>query len=105
MGQQSELKEGLEYRLGAIMIQHSKSLFGVISMPKAIVKERKIWHKQYAAEKQSNLPALCMYRDAHEADRVKQHLSYMLRKILVQKKDHFWIHYSSIFYIQNCSSI
>lgn len=89
-GAAKRIKEGLEYRLGAIMIQHSKSLFGVISMPKAIVKERKIWHKQYAAEKQSNLPALCMYRDAHEADRVKQHLSYMLGKILVQKKGSFF---------------
>ncbi|WP_240779329.1 sulfotransferase family protein [Escherichia sp. E10V10] len=85
-GAAERIKEGLEYRLGAIMIQHSKSIFGVISMPIAIVKERKIWHKQYISEKQSDLPPLCMYRDAHEANRVKQHLSYMLGKILVQKK-------------------
>ncbi|HAX3823772.1 TPA: sulfotransferase family protein [Escherichia coli] len=89
-GAAKRIKEELEYRLGAIMIQHSKSLFGIITMPMAIVKERKIWHKQHTAEKQSNLPPLYMYLDAHEADRVKQHLSYMLGKILVQKKGSFF---------------
>ncbi|HHO3829508.1 TPA: sulfotransferase family protein, partial [Escherichia coli] len=34
----------------------------------------------------SNLPPLYMYRDVHEANRVKRHLSYQLGEILVHKR-------------------
>ncbi|EKY5037829.1 sulfotransferase family protein [Escherichia coli] len=85
-GAAERIKNQLEYRLGAIMIQHSRTISGIISMPLAIAKERKIWHTQYDDEQLSNLPPLYMYRDVHEANRVKMHLSYQLGEILVHKR-------------------
>ena len=41
---------------------------------------------QYGDEQLSNLPPLYMYRDVHEANRVKRHLSYQLGEILVHKR-------------------
>ena len=85
-GAAERIKNKLEYRLGAIMIQHSRTISGIISMPLAIAKERKIWYTQYGDEQLSNLPPLYMYRDVHEANRVKRHLSYQLGEILVHKR-------------------
>ncbi|EFK3895918.1 sulfotransferase family protein, partial [Escherichia coli] len=84
-GAAERIKNKLEYRLGAIMIQHSRTISGIISMPLAIAKERKIWYAQYGDEQLSNLPPLYMYRDVHDANRVKRHLSYQLGEILVHK--------------------
>ena len=53
-------------------------------MPFALKAEAKRFRKEQAGWKEEKLPLIAYYRDAHEAERVKQHLSYRLGSTLVQ---------------------
>lgn len=78
-GAAKRVKEDLPYRLGATMIKHSKSVKGLVVLPVALAKE----YAQFRKSQSANLPAIEEYKDVHEAEKVKRHLSYRLGVILV----------------------
>lgn len=81
-GAAERVKQDLPYRLGATMISHSKSVKGLADLPSSLVKEYKGF-KRSNSNKQP-LPKMEEYYDIDEAERVKNHLSYKLGKILVE---------------------
>lgn len=85
-GAAERIKQELGYRLGAIMIKRSRSLTGWLGMPQALATERKAWHQQNTTQPENNLPPISVYRDAHEAERVKNHLSYRLGQDLISSE-------------------
>lgn len=77
-GAAERVKQQLSYRLGATMIAQSRSVGGWLRMPFALNAEFKRFKQDQAARANQKLPPIAQYRDAHEAERVKQHLSYRL---------------------------
>lgn len=77
-GAADRVKQQLSYRLGATMIAQSRSLGGWLSMPFALRAEAKRFKQDLAVRQDKKLPPIAQYRDAHEAERVKRHLSYRL---------------------------
>ena len=77
-GAADRVKQQLAYRLGATMIAQSRSVGGWLSMPFALRAEAKRFKQDQAARPNQNFPPIAQYRDAHEAERIKQHLSYRL---------------------------
>lgn len=83
-GAAMRIKQQLSYRLGAVMIQRSRSLRGCLAMPWALMAEAMSFRQERAARPTKKLPPIHTYRDAHEAERVKQHLSYRLGSALLK---------------------
>jgi hypothetical protein len=77
-GAADRVKQQLSYRLGATMIAQSRSVGGWLRMPFALNAEFKRFKQDQAARANQKLPPIVQYRDAHDAERVKQHLSYRL---------------------------
>ena len=77
-GAADRVKQQLSYRLGARMIRQSRSIGGWLNMPFALSAEAKCFKQDQAARKDLKLPPIAKYRDAHEAEFIKQHLSYRL---------------------------
>lgn len=77
-GAADRIKQQLSYRLGATMIAQSRSIGGWLGMPFALRAEAKRFKQDQAARAKQKLPPIAQYRDAHEAERVKRHLSYRL---------------------------
>lgn len=82
-GAADRIKRQLSYRLGAIMISHSKSMRGLCSMPWALYSEARIFQSEKKMVPMQKLPPIWKYEDSHEAERVKKHLSYRLGAILI----------------------
>lgn len=79
-GAAERVKEDLPYRLGATMVNHSKSAKDLAVLPLALAKE----YREFSKNKPNDdLPAIEEYQDAYEAEKVKKHLSYRLGKTLV----------------------
>jgi len=85
-GAAERIKHELGYRLGATMIKRSRSLTGWLGMSQALAAERKAWYEQNTNQPDNNLPPISVYRDAHEAERVKNHLSYRLGQDLISSE-------------------
>lgn len=83
-GAAERIKRQLSYRLGATMIERSRSLGGVLSMPWALTAETRAFRRETTSAANTKLPPIHQYRDAHEAERVKNHLSYRLGSTLIQ---------------------
>ncbi|MFN3298076.1 hypothetical protein [Caldimonas sp.] len=83
-GAADRIKRQLSYRLGAVMIERSRSVGGWLSMPWALAAEVRAFRQEAAARPAKKLPPIHTYRDAHEAERVKQHLSYRLGSTMLQ---------------------
>ena len=83
-GAADRIKRQLSYRLGATMIQQSRTLKGCLMMPWALIKEDRAFRKDLKARSHEKLPPIAEYQDAYEAERVKQHLSYRLGHVLVK---------------------
>lgn len=78
-GAAERVKQDLPYRLGSLVVQHGAT----ISLPWKVAREtREFWRRQSIGE---GLPPLNEFSDSHEAERVKQHLSYRLGLILVER--------------------
>ncbi|EFI60590.1 MULTISPECIES: hypothetical protein [Comamonas] len=77
-GAADRVRQQLSYRLGATMIAQSRSVGGWFGMPFALQAEAKRFKQEQAARSNQKLPPITQYRDAHEAERIKQHLSYRL---------------------------
>lgn len=82
-GAAERIKQDLSYRLGATMISRSRSLTGWLGMPQALAAERRAWLQFNSKQSTKILPPVTIYRDAHEAERVKNHLSYRLGQVLI----------------------
>lgn len=78
-GAAERVRSQLDYRLGATMIQNSKNISGWLTMPFALLKERR---KPITNE--TGLPALSEYQDAYEAEKMRKHLSYQLGQTLLK---------------------
>ncbi|MEN2385676.1 chromosome partitioning protein ParA [Comamonas sp. A7-5] len=77
-GAADRVKQQLSYRLGSTMIRQSRSIGGWLNMPFALSAETKRFRQDQAARKDLKLPPIAQYQDAHEAELIKQHLSYRL---------------------------
>ena len=83
-GAADRVKRQLSYRLGALMIQRSRSVRGWIGMPWALLAESRSFKKERAERPPGEMYPLHSYRDVHKAIRVKQHLSYRLGSTLLK---------------------
>ena len=83
-GAAQRIKNELGYKLGAVMIKHSHSLFGWLGMPWALCSEAKKYRNQKKDIVHNNEPPIYAYNDAFEAERVKKHLSYRLGQTLLK---------------------
>ena len=76
------VKQDLPYRLGSTMVKRSKNPKDFATMPLALVKEYRDFKSNL---KNQQLPDLELYRDKHEAEKVKKHLSYRLGSLITEK--------------------
>lgn len=84
VGAADRVKRQLSYRLGAVMIQRSRSVGGWVTMPWGLLAEARAFRNELAARGNKKLPPIHTYRDAQEAERVKRHLSYRLGRTLIE---------------------
>jgi len=83
-GAAERVKQQLSYRLGARLVKHSRSLGGWLLMPFSLTAEVFRHRADQKRQGSKKLPPIHTYEDAHEADRVKSHLSYRLGSVLVK---------------------
>ena len=81
-GAAERVKQDLPYRLGATMVNHSKSVKDLVGLPSSLVKEYKSF--KGSNSNQQSLPKMEEYHDIHDAEKVKNQLSYKLGKVLVE---------------------
>jgi hypothetical protein len=77
-GAAERVKQELSYRLGAAMVANHNSLKGWVNMPFALSREVRAFKHERKEKGEQELPPIDSYYDAHEAERVKEHLSYRL---------------------------
>ncbi len=82
-GAAERVKRQLSYRLGATMIAQSRSFTGCLTMPSALLKQVRQFKSEQKTQGDVKMPPIKNYADAHDADRVKQHLSYRLGAVMV----------------------
>ena len=83
-GAAERIKSQLSYRLGAKMIEKSKSFFGILGLPFSLLEVRSAFRKEKKENAGVTLPPIETYADAYEAERVKKHLSYMLGQVTIK---------------------
>ena len=83
-GAAERVKDQLSYRLGKIILEKSKSFFGVLSLPFSLINVILEYKKDMKFKKFKKLPPINKYADAYEAQRVKSHLSYMLGQSIIK---------------------
>ena len=82
-GAAERVRQHLSYRLGATMIEKSHSITGCLTMPSALLKQVREFRHEQKAQRNVKLPPIRIYADMHEADRIRQHLSYRLGSALL----------------------
>ncbi|KAA6133382.1 hypothetical protein [Cupriavidus cauae] len=85
VGAADRVKNHLSYRLGAAMIAGSRSFGGWLAMPWTLVKVVRCYKQDQNQRSQKKLPPIHKYSDAHEAERVKRHLSYRLGHAVLER--------------------
>lgn len=83
-GAAERVKQQLSYRLGNTLIQQSRSVVGLLALPSALIQQVKEFNEEKKAKAGQKLPPIDHYADAHEAEKVRQHLSYRLGSALLQ---------------------
>ena len=83
-GAADRVKRQLSYRLGATMIDHSRSIGGWATLPWALVKEARGFRRDQKLFLLKKPPPISQYADHQEARRVKEHLSYRLGAAFLQ---------------------
>jgi len=81
-GAADRIKNQLSYRLGAKMIEESKSIGGTIALPFTLYGAVKKFREE--KKRQKKQPPIHTYADADEAERVKKHLSYRLGQAMIE---------------------
>ncbi len=82
-GAADRIKRQLSYRLGASMIENSRTFGGWLSLPWTLIRVTRQFRKEKKQRKKEKLPPIYEYCDFHEAKRVKQHLSYRLGATMI----------------------
>jgi hypothetical protein len=83
-GAAERIKRQLTYRLGAIMVSHSRKPADWLRMPGALLREAQQFKREAPEREAQKLPPIHTYADAYEAERVKRHLSYRLGVVLME---------------------
>ena len=78
------VKQDLPYKLGSAVVRCQHSVKGYLALPFKLQKIKKDFKELQLKQNTKRLPCLIDYVDKHEAERVKQHLSYKLGEVLVQ---------------------
>jgi len=84
-GAGDRIRGQLSYRLGRALISQSKSFKGWISLPWALRKVIRDFRVEKSSGSNEKLPPIESYADAYDADRVRQHLSFRLGSVLIQR--------------------
>jgi hypothetical protein len=84
-GAGDRIRGQLSYRLGRALISQSKSFKGWISLPWALRKVIREFRVEKSSGSNEKLPSIESYADAYDADRVRQHLSFRLGSVLIQR--------------------
>ena len=79
-GAAERVKQDLPYKIGEKIVKAKKPK-DIVSLPFVLVKEYRNFQKNEISSKP--LPAIELYKDAYEADRVKEHLSYRVGQVIV----------------------
>lgn len=79
-GAAERIKQDLPYRLGEKIVKAKKPKH-IVSLPFVLAKEYSDFQKNDVSVEK--LPPIELYKDAYEADKVKEHLSYKVGKVLV----------------------
>lgn len=87
-GAAERVRECLDYRIGAAMIRHARTPLGWLRLPGAVLAE--VWRHQWRRWRSpaGPRPPLQAYRDAHEGERTKLHLSYRLGHVTLANAWH-----------------
>lgn len=83
-GAAERVKQQLSYQLGSKMIERSRSLGGWLGMPFVLMGVARQYKRELPKRKATKQVPIEKYRDAYEAESVKQHLSYRLGTVLIQ---------------------
>jgi hypothetical protein len=83
-GAADRIKKQLGYRLGAVMVDRHDTLGGWLAMPWALIAEARAFRKERRTSGNVKLPPIHTYRDASEAERVQQQLSYRLGNAFIK---------------------
>lgn len=82
-GAADRIKQDLPYRLGYIIIYNSKSVKNLLMLPYLLIKEyQNFQNEQQNNNSKNNLPLIEEYQDFYEAEKVQNHLSYKLGKLI-----------------------
>jgi len=81
-GAAEKIKQQLSYRLGAKMIENSKTFTGTLGLPFTLYAEVKKFRKE--KKNQEKQAPIHTYADAYDAERVKKHLSYRLGQAMIE---------------------
>lgn len=84
LGSADRVKQHLSYRLGSIIVNKSRSPIGFLTMPFALVGEARRFKRRKVGMDKQRLPPISEYDDAHQAERVRQQLSYRLGDALIR---------------------
>lgn len=81
-GAEKRIKMELPYRIGASIIENSRTKKGILTMPKAIAMEYIDYNKNMNLI--NSLPSIEEYGDFDKAEKIKQHLSYQIGEIVAE---------------------
>ncbi|XWY21969.1 protein HyaE [Bisgaard Taxon 45] len=84
-GAADRIKNQLTYRLGYKIQKHGKSLFGIMFLPFILFFTYLGFKREMKKYEWNTLPPIHEYEDAHEANRIKSHLSYKLGVLFLQE--------------------
>ncbi|HDR1358543.1 TPA: protein HyaE, partial [Pasteurella multocida] len=84
-GAADRIKNQLTYRLGYKIQRHGRSLFGLIFLPFILFFTYLGFKREMKKYEWNTLPPIHEYEDAHEANRIKSHLSYKLGVLFLQE--------------------
>lgn len=77
-GAADRIRQQLTYQVGAKLLERSRTLTGLVGMPWAVMGVIRQHRRKQNSGHAQNLPPIHTYRDAHEAERMQNHLSYRL---------------------------
>ena len=83
-GAGQRIRQQLSYKLGATMIENTRSVGGWFSMPVELLRVARQHKRELPLRQAQKLPPIHKYRDAHEAERHRNHLSYRLGQTLLK---------------------
>jgi acetolactate synthase small subunit len=78
------IKQDLPYRLGSAVVRCPQSIPHYLALPRKLQRITKDFKDSQVKLSEQRIPCLLDFEDRHEAERVKQHLSYRFGEVLVK---------------------